>query len=386
MIPNDPDDWLITWPNIDGPIPVECTSCKLVYDESAMRRPLSAAERELGRSGWVSTLVCNKCRAAKERTLTPAALRRKLVQQGALPPAVIDMRVAQAKEKSRIKSSKSARARWADEHAESTSACLKAIDREKAQFRARAYYLANSSGSRVGAAPAFVAYADLLAYVMTCVRMRAKDGKAPITPWQENLYITPVCCRMLAVVVEQLVEAGRAHPTAFNAGYPSWWSDRDRLLAAKAPPKEKRTEDDAPLDPTDFDSLVARARSQWDKRNGGTRKMRKPRTIPFYKTNEVVDIPGVDPAFTADDLPPRRPRAAPGPKLSAAERLALMKAELNPGRVHAPLTPRSVPPPPPDLRPYIDRLGLRVTPAGQHQTRVLPAPIAPRTPEEMAAD
>jgi hypothetical protein len=289
------------------------------------------------------------------------------------------MRVAQAEEKSRKKSSKAQRTRRVAQYEEVTRAVLKEIDREKAQFRARAHYVRNCGDpARTGAAPALAAYADMLAYVMTCVRMRARDGRSPTTPWQENLYITPVCSQMLAEVVPQMDVAGASCPKAFTAGYPTWWSDRDRLLAAKAPPKEK---DDSTADPTDFDAIAAKARSQWDKRNMGTKLPRKPRTNPYIKP---VDIPGVDPVFTADDPPrKRKPREK---TLSAAERLALMKAELNPGHVHVPLTPRSVPPPPPDLRPYIDRLGLRVTPAGQHQTRVLPAPIAPRTPEEMAAD
>jgi len=322
MMDNYPDDWLITWPDIDGPIPVVCSSCHEVRDERDMRRPLTIAERNRGRTGWVTTLVCKTCRNLRERAMAPAALAKHLASTGEIPSVVIDLRVAEARERSTMRRSLSARKRWAEQYEKGTRAMLKEMDREKAQFRARAHYLSRiDDPARSGAAPALSAYAGFLSYVMTAVRIIAKEGKAPRTPWWENLYITRHCCLLLPQIIDQLEAAGRAYPLALHAGFPSWWAERERLLTFKEPPKEKVEEE--PIDPTDFEALEARARSQWTKRNMGDKIPRKPRTRPFAPP---IEIPGVDPAFTADDPPPvRRPREK---AMSGKERLAVLQAEV----------------------------------------------------------
>lgn len=354
-------EWADEWPSDAAPDAYECRTCRRIYPESAMRRPLTDAERANGIHGWKVGMKCKSCQSAELSALRPAALRKKLSNYGDIPADEINAKIASREAASSQRRKKAARRRWADAHFAKNKATFDEMNADKQRFRSRATYLAQKGAPLASAA--YRDYSDLLANAVTLYRLRAKDGLAPYAPWYEGLYQSSMLYEWLMRVVNALEHASHdeAESKRMNGIFPVWWGERERMLAHKSRPKhEEGAAQQATEASPDFDHLVAAARSQWTKRNMGTKVPRKTKPPP---APVVVSIPGVDPKYTTFDPPKRRPRAAvPGLRMTARERLEAMRE---------------------DAVPYEGRTGELLIP---RKPRVLPAPIAPRTPEEMAAD
>jgi hypothetical protein len=246
-------------------------------------------------------MKCKSCQSAELSALRPAALRKKLSNYGDIPADEINAKIASREAASSQRRKKAARRRWADAHFAKNKATFDEMNADKQRFRSRATYLAQKGAPLASAA--YRDYSDLLANAVTLYRLRAKDGLAPYAPWYEGLYQSSMLYEWLMRVVNALEHASHdeAESKRMNGIFPVWWGERERMLAHKSRPKhEEGAAQQATEASPDFDHLVAAARSQWTKRNMGTKVPRKTKPPPAPRTRRL-----------RRPLPPRRKATRP---------------------------------------------------------------------------
>lgn len=272
------EDGAITWPDPNRPQAVMCKRCGVIFPSEQMRRQTTEAERKLWRRQWVLSSSCRACRKASKKPLGPKALRSKLLYDRCLPPEIVKLRVAVVESKREAKRVAAIRAGWAARYKQETGKTLAALKLERSRFAARAHFYENKKGEdgtlvAPDAAEAMRNYAQFLTFLSVKIRLRAREGKAPVNPWYENVRIDIQTLRLFRKIVEGLNTAIVTNPAAMATRFPAWWMDRDRLYEGKRPVTAKNLRDSERPRVPSFDGDFEKLRRYADSRYGWLQKV-----------------------------------------------------------------------------------------------------------------